>query len=46
MGKTRKEMKESAIKYINSKYRLEVNDDEADAICIAEYGSNLEVEEG
>ena len=45
-GKTRSEMKKSAINYIKNKYGLDVNDDEADAICIAEYASNLEIEEG
>lgn len=44
-GRTRQELKSSAIEYIKNKYNLEVNDDEADAICIAEYGSNLEIEE-
>ena len=44
-GRTRRELKSSAIEYIKNKYDLVVNDDEADAICIAEYGSNLEIEE-
>ena len=44
-GRTRQELKSSAIEYIKNKYDLVVNDDEADAICIAEYGSNLEIEE-
>ena len=44
-GRIRQELKSSAIEYIKNKYDLEVNDDEADAICIAEYGSNLEIEE-
>ena len=44
-GRTRQELKSSAIEYIKNKYNLEVNDDEADAICIAEYASNLEIEE-
>ena len=44
-GRTRQELKSSAIEYIKNKYDLEVNDDEADAICIAEYASNLEIEE-
>ena len=44
-GRTRQELKSSAIEYIKNKYNLEVNDDEADAICIAEYESNVEIEE-
>ena len=44
-GRTRRELKSSAIEYVNKKYKLKVNDDEADAICITEYGSNLEIEE-
>ena len=45
-GKCRKELKENAIKYVEDVYNLKVNDDEADAICIANYGRNIEVEEG
>lgn len=44
-GRTRQELKSSAIEYVNKKYKLKVNDDEADAICVAEYGSELEVKE-
>lgn len=44
-GRTRQKLKSSAIEYIKNKYDLVVNDDEADAICIAEYGSELEIEE-
>lgn len=44
-GKYRKELKENTIKHIQERYDLNVNDDEADAICIAEYGNNLEIEE-
>ena len=43
-GKGRKELKENAIKHIQEKYNKKVTDDEAEAICIAEYGSSLEVE--
>ena len=44
-GKCRKELKENAIKYVKNKYNIKVCDDEADAICIAEYGNSLEIEE-
>lgn len=43
-GKGREELKQNAINYIKSKYKIDVNDDEADSICIAEYGNDLEVE--
>ena len=43
-GKVRKELKENAIKHIQEKYNKKVTDDEAEAICIAEYGLSLEVE--
>lgn len=43
-GKGRKELKENAIKHIQEKYNKKVTDDEAEAICIAEYGLSLEVE--
>lgn len=43
-GKKREELKQSAINYVQQKYNIIVNDDEADAICIAEYGENLEIE--
>lgn len=45
-GRVRSEYKINAIKYIKEKYNKEVSDDEADAICIAEFGKNLEVEHG
>lgn len=44
-GKCRKELKENAIKYIKNKYGVDANDDEADSICIAEYGKSLEIQE-
>lgn len=44
-GKGRKELKENAIKYVENNYNITVNDDEADAILIARYGTTLEVEE-
>lgn len=44
-GKGRKELKDNAIAYVKSKYGIDVNDDEADAILIARYGTTLEVEE-
>lgn len=44
-GKTRQELKSNAIKHVENIYKIKVNDDEADAICIGEYGSNLEIEE-
>lgn len=42
-GKTREELKHSSVSYVKEKYSEEVNDDEGDAICIAEAGSMLEV---
>lgn len=44
-GKCRNELKENAIKHVKNVYNLNVNNDEADAICIAEYAKSLEVEE-
>ena len=43
-GKNRQELKQNAINYIKGKYNVKVNDDEADAIIIAEYGDSLEIE--
>lgn len=43
-GKCRKELKANAIQHVKDIYNIDVNDDEADAICIAEFGSSLEVE--
>lgn len=43
-GKTRKELKNASQIYVISKYNEVVKEDEADAICIAEAGSKLEVE--
>lgn len=43
-GKCRKELKENAIQHVKDVYNIDVNDDEADAICIAEFGNSLEVE--
>lgn len=43
-GKERKELKENTINYVKNKYNIKVNDDEADSICIAEYGNSLGVE--
>lgn len=43
-GKNRKELKENAIKYIYIKYNKKVEEDEAEAICIAGYGLSLKVE--
>lgn len=43
-GKGRNELKENAINHIKEKYNKKVTDDEAEAICIAEYGLSLEVE--
>lgn len=42
-GKRREEYKANAIKHVKDVYNLNVNDDEADAICIAEWASGLEV---
>lgn len=44
-GRKREELKNNAIKYVKDKYGLIVNDDEADAICIAEFGSEIDIEE-
>lgn len=44
-GRKREELKNNAIKYVKDKYDLIVNDDEADAICIAEFGSEIDIEE-
>ncbi len=43
-GKCRKELKENAIQHVKNVYNINVNDDEADSICIAEFGNSLEVE--
>lgn len=43
-GRTRAEVKAGAMKYIIEKYGVDANEDEADAICIAEYGSKIEGE--
>lgn len=42
-AKHRSEYKQEAINYIKSKYNLDVIDDEADAIMIAEYASGLNI---
>ena len=44
-GRKREEQKENTIKYVKSKYKVDILEDEADAICIGEYGINLEIEE-
>lgn len=43
-GRVRSEYKENAILHIKEKYNKIVSDDEADAICIAEFGNTLEIE--
>lgn len=44
-GKNRQELKQNAIDYVKSKYKIkDVNDDIADSIILAEYGSELEIE--
>ena len=40
----REELKQNAVNYIMSKYKIKANDDTAEAICIAEYGSSLKIE--
>ena len=40
---TRELLKRASIKYVREKYKETVNEDEADAICIAEAGSEVEV---
>lgn len=44
-GKKRDELKQNAIKFVKQRYNIDVNDDEADAIGIAKFGSELEIEE-
>ena len=41
---TREMLKKASIKYVREKYKENVNEDEADAICIAEAGSRVEVQ--
>lgn len=43
-GRVRSEYKENAILYIKEKYNKIVSDDEADSICIAEFGNTLDIE--
>lgn len=43
-GKNRAEYKANVIKHVKQEYKLDVNDDEADAIYVAEWASRLEVE--
>lgn len=44
-GKNRQELKQNAIDYVKNKYKIkDVNDDIADSIILAEYGSELEIE--
>lgn len=43
-GKNRQELKQNAITYVKDKYKKDVNDDEADSIILAEYGSELDIE--
>ena len=43
-GRVRSEYKENAILHIKEKYNKIVSNDEADAICIAEFGNTLEIE--
>ena len=43
-GRVRSEYKENAILHIKEKYNKIVSDDEADAICIAEFGNTLDIE--
>ncbi|MEG0367171.1 MAG: crossover junction endodeoxyribonuclease RuvC [Coprobacillus sp.] len=45
-GSNREQLKTSAIQHIHDLYMLIVNDDEADALCVAEFASKLEVENG
>lgn len=42
-GKIRSELKANTIAYVLNKYGIEVGEDEADAICIAEFGNHLEI---
>lgn len=43
-GKKREELKQNAVNYIKNKYKIEVNDDTAESICIAEYGNSIKLE--
>lgn len=45
-GKTRERLKQASIDFVFEKYGEKVSDDQADAICIAEAGSHLELEVG
>ena len=40
----RKTLKQASVEYVREHYNENVNDDEADAICIAEAGSEVEIE--
>jgi crossover junction endodeoxyribonuclease RuvC len=42
----REMLKKASIEYVQEKYNEKVTDDEADAICIAEAGSEVEIEHG
>lgn len=41
---SREELKKASIGYVRERYNEKVTDDEADAICIAEAGSEVEIE--
>lgn len=43
-GKKRAEQKMNSIKHVKKLHKLKVTDDEADAICLGEYGCNLMLE--
>ena len=43
-GKKREELKQNAIEWVTNNYNLKVNDDEAEAICIAYYNNFVEME--
>lgn len=40
----RKMLKKASIEYVRERYKEKVTDDEADAVCIAEAGSEVEIE--
>lgn len=44
-GRIRTEQKANAIKHIKEKYNIDVNEDEADAICLAEYAKSFKIEQ-
>lgn len=44
-GQKRKEQKANTIKHVKEKHGIDVNEDEADAICMGEYAKSIRIEE-